>query len=201
MQIRKETVDATPFQMMYWMKELTEIVLLDFIFSQQDRIGNIDYEWRWYWVANNEVKSQSADSKLIRSQMSKIKPPADIAGFAPQLLQRTCLNDNDAGGRVPYTNFAKKTGMLPKLRHFSGAAYKRLLRLNADLQDSGQIYKYLQSNFGLDSGQLTQIVNNTRLAKEILQDTCSLGKLQFDLDEPQQFFLTGKVKSVNATCV
>ncbi|HPY39259.1 MAG TPA: hypothetical protein PLM98_01975 [Thiolinea sp.] len=200
-QIRKETVDATPFQMMYWMKELTEIVLLDFIFSQQDRIGNIDYEWRWYWVANNEVKSQSADSKLIRSQMSKIKPPADIAGFAPQLLQRTCLNDNDAGGRVPYTNFAKKTGMLPKLRHFSGAAYKRLLRLNADLQDSGQIYKYLQSNFGLDSGQLTQIVNNTRLAKEILQDTCSLGKLQFDLDEPQQFFLTGKVKSVNATCV
>lgn len=198
--IRQATLDASPFQMMYWMKELTEIVLLDFIFSQQDRIGNIDYEWRWYWLANGEVKSQDGDSKLSRTQMGSIKPPAEIAGLSPQLLQRTCLNDNDAGGRVPYVNFAKKTGMLQKLRHFSADIYKRLLRLNNDLQDSGEIFQYLQNNFLLDSAQLNQIVKNTRLAKDILQDTCSLGKLQFDLDAPKDYLLTGRVKLVNLAC-
>lgn len=199
-QIRKATGDATAFQMMYWMKELTEIVLLDFIFSQQDRIGNIDFEWRWYWLASGEVKSQDADSKLSRLQMNQIKPPAEIAPHSPQLVQRTCLNDNDAGARVPYVNFAKKTGMLQKLRHFSAGTYKRLLRLNADLQDSGELFKYLQNNFVLDSAELAQIVKNTRLAKEILQDTCSIGKLQFDLDAPKEYLLTDRVKLSNVAC-
>ena len=33
--------DATPQQMAFWMTDIANIVLLDFIFSQQDRIGNI----------------------------------------------------------------------------------------------------------------------------------------------------------------
>lgn len=173
------------------MKELTEIVLLDYIFSQQDRIGNIDYEWRWYWVEDGAVKSQDAKTKVNRSGMGGITPPPEIAGFSPQLIQRTCLNDNDAGGRVEYVNYAKKTAMLQKLRHFSGGTYTRLLRLNRDLQDSGEICQYIRANFPLDGGQFDQIVKNTWLATEILQDTCSIGKLQFDLDTPKNFLLTG----------
>ncbi len=198
--IRRDTVDASPFQMMYWMKELTEIVLLDFIFSQQDRIGNIDYQWCWYWVENGEVKSQDDKSKDSRRNMLGAKPPAEIAAFAPQLLQRTYLNDNDAGGRIAYANFAKKTGMLQKLRHFSGDTYQRLLHLNRDLQDSGEIFRYLHDNFVLDSSELSQIVKNTRLATEILQDTCSIGKLQFDLDAPKNFLLTGQVTKTSISC-
>ena len=36
--------------MMFWMTELSEICLLDYIFSQQDRPGNIDYRWVWYYL-------------------------------------------------------------------------------------------------------------------------------------------------------
>ena len=42
--------DVSDRQMAFWMQELTEIVLLDFIFSQQDRVGNIDFTPYWYWV-------------------------------------------------------------------------------------------------------------------------------------------------------
>lgn len=199
--IRKDTVDASPFQMMYWMKELTEIVLLDFIFSQQDRIGNIDYQWCWYWVENGEVKSQDDKSKESRRSMLGKQPPANIAAFTPELLQRTYLNDNDAGGCVPYVNFAKKTGMLQKLRHFSGNTYQRLLRLNRDLQDSGEIFRYIQGNFILTTDEFKQIIKNTRLATEILQDTCAIGKLQFDLDSPKDFLLTGQVKKADVSCI
>lgn len=198
--IKKDTGDASAFQMLYWMKELSEIVLLDYIFSQQDRIGNIDYQWKWYWVANGKVEAADADSKLGRRDMHKIKPPAELAGFSPVLLQRTFLNDNDAGGRVEYANFAKRTGMLQKLRHFSADTFTRLLHLNRDLQEGGEILQYIKANFILNDGQVNQIIKNTRLATEILQDTCAIGKLRFDLDAPKNFFLTGQVAVTETAC-
>jgi len=199
--IRRSTGEVSDLQMIYWMRELTEIVLLDYIFSQQDRIGNIDYRWAWYWVENGKVKKQWQKGKQSRGRMRNKKPPAEIAQFSPLLLQRTQLNDNDAGGRVPYANFAKRTGMLTKLRHFSAKTYTRLVDLNHDLENQGEIYQFISNNFILDSGQTRQIVKNTRLAMDILKDTCSIEKLRFDLDNPKDFLLTGKVDEILLECI
>ena len=76
-------------QIAYWMQDLTEITLLDYIISQQDRIGNIDYVTAWLWVEGGRVKQQQAEGN---------SPPASIAGRKPLLIKRTWLNDNDAGG-------------------------------------------------------------------------------------------------------
>ena len=175
--------------MIYWMREITEIALLDYIFSQQDRIGNIDYRWYWYWVQDGKVKKKSHKGGFNRSRMSREKPPAEIAPFTPVLIQRTAINDNDAGGRVPYTNFAKKTGMLQKLRHFSKKTYDKLAALDQDLQSKGPIHQYIETNFVLDAQQRRQITKNTRLALDILKDTHQLGKLRFDLDKPSKQLL------------
>ena len=198
--VRSATGEVSNFQMIYWMRELTEIVLMDFIFSQQDRVGNIDFRWVWYWVQDGKVHKKWQAGKDRRSRRHRMEPPAEIAQYSPVLLQRTMLNDNDAGGRVPYANFAKKTGMLQKLRHISAKTYTKLVRLNRDLQDKGQIYRYIEQNFILDADQQHQIVKNTRLATEILQDTCSIGKLRFDLDNPKDFLLTGRVKELDINC-
>ena len=37
-------------QVAFWVRELIDITLLDYLFSQQDRIGNIDYLPHWVWV-------------------------------------------------------------------------------------------------------------------------------------------------------
>lgn len=198
--VRSATGDVSDFQMIYWMRELTEIVLLDYIFSQQDRVGNIDYRWVWYWVQDGKVKKKWQAGKDRRSRMHRISPPPEIAQFSPVLLQRTMLNDNDAGGRVRYANFAKRTGMLQKLRHISAKTYTKLLRLNRDLQDKGQVYRYIEQNFILNPKQQDQIVKNTRLATDILKDTCSIGKLRFDLDNPKDFLLTGRVNELDVNC-
>ncbi len=192
--VRIASGDPSPFQMIYWMRELTEIVLLDYIFSQQDRVGNIDYRWAWYWIEAGMVKKQWYESKQSRKRMRSQSPPATIRQFSPVLIQRTCLNDNDAGGRVPYANFAKKTGMLQKLRHISAKTYTKLIQLDQDLQSQGAIYRYIEENFILDAGQRRQIVKNTHLAADILKDTHEIGKLRFDLDNPKKFLLTEKVK-------
>jgi hypothetical protein len=190
-QIAKDLGPDVPLpQMAWWMRELSEIVLLDFIFSQQDRVGNIDFTPYYYWIEAGELRHKAA----------KHHEPGD--GDVPEgalLLRRTNLNDNDAGGRVAYANFAKSTQMLEKLRHFDGGVYGRLLALDADLQSQGPIHDWLSSSFGLSGAEIMQVVNNTRLATGILQESCRNGTLRFDLD-PREFFLLGTVDPDEVPC-
>jgi hypothetical protein len=181
---------VAPEQMVFWMKELTEITLLDFIFSQQDRIGNIDYLNYWYWVEDGGVRRRPAATAGV---------PDDLAAYHPIRLKRTQLNDNDGGGRVQYANFTKKTGMLEKLRHYSPDTYRRLMRLADDFATRGELLGYLRDSFGLSEAQLRQLVDNTRAAAEIMKRTCSKGELRFDLD-PLQYLLHEKVEETTLDC-
>ena len=50
------------------------MTLLDYLFSQQDRIGNIDYLPHWVWVEDGQVRQLPATGG---------KPPAEIAARSP----------------------------------------------------------------------------------------------------------------------
>ena len=177
-------------QMAYWMQDLTEITLLDYIFSQQDRVGNIDYEAYWHWVEGDKVRHEKAEDTT---------PPAVAAGHNPQLIRRTWLNDNDAGGKVKYANFTKKTGMLEKIRHYNPQTYRRLIALDKDFKAKGALYAYLRDTFGLTETQLSQAVKGTHEAAEILRSTCKARKLRFDLD-PDAFLATGAAIEHQVDC-
>ena len=78
-------------QMVYWMREISELVLLDFIFSQADRVGNIDFTPYYYWLENGQVEHR----RVSHHEPGDGSVPNDAV-----LLRRTNLTDNDAGGRV-----------------------------------------------------------------------------------------------------
>ena len=177
-------------QMVYWMQELTEITLLDYIFSQQDRIGNIDYLNYWYWVQDGAVRRMPASGSKV---------PQAIASYHPLRLRRSQLNDNDAGGRLAYANFTRQTEMLEKIRHYNPATYQRLMRLAADFETRGELYVYLQQTFELSDKQFHQVLNNTRLAAVILRASCRAGKLRFDLD-PAVYLATAKSEQHKVNC-
>ena len=181
---------VAPEQMVFWMKELTEITLLDFIFSQQDRVGNIDYLSYWYWVDNGAIRHMPASSTHL---------PDEIAAQHAIRIRRTQLNDNDAGGKLPYANYTKKTRMLEKIRHYSADTYRRLLRLAADFESRGELYGYVRDSFGLSGPQFEQVVSNTRLAAGIMRDSCRAGRLRFDLD-PVAFLRAGKAEAQQLDC-
>ena len=196
-------------QLAYWMSEASEIALLDYIFSQQDRIGNIDYVWAWTYKVNDPtsgliLKHKKVDAKFKDFPVSKYQTilasmPADIKPYSPKLLQRTVLGDNDAGARAEYSNFAKSSKMLENLRHFNGKAYSRLLKLNSDLQAKGPIFQYITANFPLsDTAQIPQIVKNVQSAVSILKGACDAGNLKLDLN-PKEYFLKGDV-TVTTKC-
>ena len=167
------TIEPSPLQMTFWMTELSEVALLDFIFSQQDRVGNIDYRDIWYWIADGKIQRRIATSS---------EPPADIVPNNPVRVRRSIINDNDAGGRIPYANFAKTTGMVENLRHFRGSTYLRLQELADDFSQSGPLYDWLRTSFGISERQVAQVVKNTIAAAGILRDACAAGRLRFSLD-------------------
>jgi hypothetical protein len=101
--------DVDPRQIVVLDADLTNIVLLDFILSQQDRVGNIDYTEHWYWVENGEMKSRKAVPHGDETEPSARR--RDEAEAHPSERQRR-------GRRVEYANFAKSTGMLDDLTTF-----------------------------------------------------------------------------------
>ena len=177
-------------QMAYWMQELTEITFLDYIFSQQDRIGNIDYVNYWYWIDGGQIKRMPASGRVV---------PEDIAQFHPIRLRRSHLNDNDAGGRTAYANFTKTTGMLEKIRHYNPESYRRIIQLAEDFDAQGELYDYVESTFGLSDKQLAQLARNIREGAKILRNNCIAEKLQFDLDA-DTYLKSGAVVAQKINC-
>lgn len=186
-------------QMVLWMNEVSEIAILDYIFSQQDRVGNVDFQWFWSYVdetghiKSDRVKTDNLES-LSRANMKKIPVPAELAGKNPVLVQKTLLGDNDAGGLIQYANFAKSTGMLDgvagmsaPIAHLNKGTYKRLLQLAADFKVKGPNYQILNTevrplgyNDAKDS-RFNQLIGNTILAANLLEKNCKAGILKLDL--------------------
>ncbi len=180
----------SPAQMITWMKEISEITLLDHLSGQQDRVGNIHYKWHWVWVQNGLVESKKADLKdqPRPNVIGKIKPPAELAAFNPILIQKTKIVDNDAALKTNYKSFGKVAGHLVSLRHYNAKIYQKLMALDRDFKAKGPIYSYMANTFNLSTAEIAQLVANTQDAGNILRSTCKAGKLQFDL-KPEKFIL------------
>jgi hypothetical protein len=201
--------NLSPQQLAFSMHDLSEVLLIDYIMSQQDRLGNIEYKPYFYWLDNGHVMRTEANGRTA----GEGKVPEDTVH-----ILRMRLDDNDMGGREEYTNHTELFGMLEKLRHFDAKTYRRLMMLNADLQSAGPVYIWLSENLGLSGGpiyrpiftglaerlgiqvsKVQMIVDNTARAAEILRSACEDGTLRFDL-EPKQFFANGYVTPETQSC-
>jgi hypothetical protein len=191
---------ASQQQMMFWMTELSDILLLDYIFNQQDRPGNIDYTWVWYYFdLGGELKSVRADSEAGRVAMSSVETPTEVKNSSRSfLIEKVQLNDNDAGGRK-YTNFTKRFGLLEKLHHLNPVTYRQLIHLANDFQIKGPLYRYLRDTFDLHDVYAVAIAQNAIQAALILKKACTDGGLKFDL-RPDSYLTAIQVQSLNVDC-
>ena len=187
-------------QMMFWMQELSEILILDYIFNQQDRPGNIDYLWEWYYVTEGgEVKSVRVSSEAPRPSMASIPMPDEVKNSSRHyLIQKTQINDNDAGGRR-YANFTKQFGLLGKIRHLNAGTYQQLVRMAKDFQAKGPLYNYLLNTFYLSPAYVDGIAQNTEQAAGILQGICKAGSMRFDLNS-EGYLKTQTVEEPHVDC-
>lgn len=160
--------DIDALQVAWWMLEVLDIVVLDYLLGQQDRIGNIDYQWRWVWLDAGELRSLPATDG---------PPPAPTA----RRLRTTWLNDNDAGVRSGYANYARSTGMLTGLRHFNPSLYRRIKTLAADMAARGPIFRAIASNYHLRTHEAEAIAKRAAEVDRVITEDCKAGNYRFDL--------------------
>ncbi len=156
---------ASPSQIALWMAEITEIVILDYILRQQDRIGNIDYNRHWM---------TEQDGRLV---FSDSQPSA-----AAVRVHHTVLNDNDAGVYGAYANFAQKAGMLDDWHHMDPGLYQRLQQLATDFAAGGDVAAAVLNHYGITTREANGILLRAQEVAKVLRDRCRNGELRFDLD-------------------
>jgi len=182
-QMAKALPADTPVeQVVFWMQDVIEITLLDFILGQQDRIGNIDAIWRWYWIEDGKLESRKAHGREV---------PEDLAALEPVRLRQSAINDNDAGVRRGYADFAERTHMLEELRHYSPRLYRKLGLLAADLGSKGPVYQWLTASAGLSPKEAETIASRAVQAFTLLRSDCERGSLQLDLDPARLLLAPG----------
>ncbi len=160
-------VDTSPAQVASWMHDITEIVILDYILKQQDRIGNVDYLDRWHWLEAGQLRHSAAK-------------PTDKDAIQ---LKVSVLNDNDAGVRSGYANYAKRTDMLAGWRHMSPDLYQRVQSLATEFAKDGALAEAVRSNYRLSRREAQGIVTRTVELAAALKQSCEAGDLRFDLTD------------------
>ena len=181
--------DTSVEQVYLWMQSVMEITLLDTLLRQQDRIGNIDYRWRWFWVEEGDLENHAAHGD---------QRPRKAEGRTAWRLRQSAINDNDAGVRSGYANFAERTGMLEELAHYDPLLYERLGRLAADLGERGEAWQWLRGVAGLSEREATGIANRARAAFDLLRAQCHAGTLVLDFDLVA--LMAGEAPPMPASC-
>ena len=148
-------------QQIVQIRDLSDMVLMDYIMSQADRFsGNMHSEKVYLWVENGVVKSESkkGDPAKAAEQLKQI--PAGAV-----LVNRMIMKDNDAG--LISGNSAKTHHLLEKISHMDSKTYDRLLDLQKELQKP-EVAQWYQTELLFTSADFNTMKNNVDQAVAIL---------------------------------
>jgi hypothetical protein len=154
-------------------KDVSDMILLDVLLNQQDRIGNIHFKLAWYKRTADGFQREGLKKERIegldeQEEIEKIlrKTPnlasedelhragAQLAGrlFPGQqvtLVREMILKDNDCG--VTKSNMMRKENYLESLRRMSPETYSRFIAFAKKvIQSETQDYKSIKAYFEKD---------------------------------------------------
>lgn len=164
------------------MKDVSDMILLDTLLNQQDRIGNIHYKFVWFYVdpSTQKLEKKKSDAKLENEQI--VVPPDEIAemtGKPAALVKEMTLKDNDCG--VTKTNMMKKFQVLDKVRHMSYRTYRKFLAFEQSLS-LPEAKSYFTKELLFTDSDFRYLKRNAQAAKQLLKSRCESKQLQFDVD-------------------
>jgi hypothetical protein len=144
-------------QLIVQIKDLSDMVLMDFIMSQADRFsGNMHSQKICVWIENGVLKH-----RIKKSDPSKMKEmPVDAV-----VINRMIMKDNDAG--LISGNSAKGYHLLEKISHMDPKTYDRLLGLQAELQKP-EVSQWYQTELLFTQADFNTVKNNVDQAVGIL---------------------------------
>jgi hypothetical protein len=148
-------------QQIVQVRDLSDMVLMDFIMSQADRFsGNMHSEKIYLWIENGVLKNKTkkSDPAKAAEQMKQIPPEA-------VLVNRMIMKDNDAG--LISGNSAKSYHLLEKISHMDSKTYNRLLNLQKELQKP-EVAQWYQTELLFTPSDFKTVKDNVDQAVGIL---------------------------------
>lgn len=154
-------LDQAAVQQIVQIRDLSDMVLMDYIMSQADRFsGNMHSEKVYMWIANGALKSDSKKSDPAKAAEQSKQIPADAV-----LVNRMIMKDNDAG--LISGNSAKTNHLLEKISHMDSKTYDRLLEFQKELQKP-EVAQWYQTELLFTSTDFNTVKNNVDQAVAIL---------------------------------
>jgi hypothetical protein len=148
-------------QQLVQVRDLSDMLLMDFIMSQADRFsGNMHSEKVYLWVENGVLKTttKKGDPAKAAEQLKQIPPGA-------VLVDRMIMKDNDAG--LISGNSVKSSHLLEKISHMDSKTYDRLLDLQKELQKP-EVAQWYQTEILFTLADFNTIKDNVDQAVAIL---------------------------------
>lgn len=148
-------------QQIVQVRDLSDMVLMDFIMSQADRFsGNMHSEKIYLWIENGVLKNKTkkSDPAKAAEQLKQIPPEA-------VLVNRMIMKDNDAG--LINGNSAKTYHLLEKISHMDAKTYDRLLDLKKELQKP-EVAQWYQAEILFTPANFKTMKDNVDQAVDIL---------------------------------
>lgn len=174
------------------MKDLSEMIILDTLFNQQDRIGNIHSKFVWYKISQNSsgqivVEQEKSKAEMASDKKTIIIPENEKSmkdkGYV--LIKEMLMKDNDCG--VSKQNMMKQLGLVAKLKHMSRSAYNRLLEFSKVSQDP-QLMTWMKNELLMSNSEIglspnsNSFISNLSYVVSSLRTSCKNGQLKLDLD-------------------
>ncbi|MFO0736909.1 MAG: hypothetical protein U0270_13570 [Labilithrix sp.] len=154
-------------------KDISEMLVMDYLMSQQDRFGNI-HEIDYYY-------SLDAKGEVEKVKKSKVDDGEKPMPANAVLVKKMILKDNDCGGSTK-DNVVKKAGLIDQMRHMSPNLYANIQWLAANFAAGTEVPKFLTVEALFAQADINMLRTNLAELGPKLKSMCTSGKLMLDAD-------------------
>lgn len=174
---------AEAVQTLVQMKDVADMLVIDYILGQWDRPGNIHYLLKMYYSSDGITWSK------IDVKSAATAGEHHSAKYKYQ-IKEMILKDNDCG--IVKGNATKRFGLISNISHISPQTYQvvqQLARSWSSLRDHAKTeWLFTDSDFRL-------VGNDLQSLSQLLRSRCQSGQLSLDLDLSRHFGGHGPIHS------
>lgn len=174
--------NADNLQRMVQLRDAANMIVLDSLLSQEDRMGNIAYYNRYFLL---DDKEPTADGQAtLKSFDEKGLKKAQIDASKTLQVKEMLLKDNDCG--VSRDNIDRKFNLTGKIAHIDPTVYQNLLRMNA-VADQPEFKSFFLTELVFSADDFQKYRKNVADVTKQLHDACVQKRLSLDLDLQSHF--------------
>ena len=186
--ISRQSQNETSVEKLYQLKDYSDMLLIDYLLSQEDRFGNIAFKDYYYSVNAKGKIDRSKVPEKKEKQLSHEK----LEELNTYKVRRLVLKDNDCG--VSRFNRTKKSKIMSKIHHMSLDTYQRLLWLDSKIERD-ETESFFRQELLFSHKEWEKFESLVQGLKKTLQKNCLRGYLQLDLNPERKMLNLSPVKA------